>query len=98
MKDPSSNMVIFETIIDNISKFKEVDREGKVKGKFVVEWAIEIKDPKLWWIYELGTPFLYEIQMELQRNGKTVDSKNDTIGIREVKLLEIRINGAFISA
>lgn len=87
MKDPSNNMVIFETIIDNISKFKEVDREGKVKGKFVVEWAIEIKDPKLWWIYELGTPFLYEIQMELQRNGKTVDRKNDTIGIREIKLI-----------
>ena len=47
----------------------------------------EIENPKLWWPNGLGGQNLYEIQVDLLENGKTVDAKCLKIGLRELKLI-----------
>lgn len=47
----------------------------------------EIKNAKLWWPNGFGNPDLYTFDIELQENGKTVDSVSKRIGLRELKLI-----------
>lgn len=39
--------------------------------------------PRVWWPIHLGAPHLYDLQMELQADGKISDEKNTRFGIRE---------------
>ena len=44
---------------------------------------LSIKDPKLWWPYELGEPYLHELTVSYSAEGVTSDSKTKHFGIRE---------------
>ena len=83
-----------------LSKSKTRDYSLKVKavcGDSVVEinktlWSasekipFEIKDPKLWWVKDLGEQNLYDVTVELLYKGEVVDTKTLKYGFRSTKL------------
>lgn len=44
--------------------------------------SIEIQNPKLWYPRCFGTPYMYDVQIELYSNGKLMDSHSFKTGIR----------------
>ena len=61
--------------------------------------ALHIKNPKLWWPVGYGDPFLYDVQIEVQAGGKTIDKNAFKAGLRQMTYsedggdLRIWING-----
>ncbi|NCB64235.1 MAG: hypothetical protein EOM52_11660, partial [Clostridia bacterium] len=49
-----------------------------------VSLRVPWENPVLWGFGEYGAPHLYTLQMELKRDGKTVDVKHERFGFREV--------------
>ncbi len=58
-----------------------------------------IKNVKLWWTYDLGTPFLYKLKTELFKEKQVIDVKEVNIGIRKIQIdttgniFKLKING-----
>ena len=50
---------------------------------------LHIDNPRVWWSHDLGSPELYDICVDVEVGGVTVDSKNVTFGIRKI---ESRLN------
>ena len=46
---------------------------------------LKIRNPRLWWPYQLGKPELYKLRMILKTEDNVSDSTNITFGIREIK-------------
>ena len=46
---------------------------------------LKIRNPRLWWPYQLGKPEMYELRMILKTKDNVSDSTNITFGIREIK-------------
>ena len=71
----------------------DVEAAQKVKlqpGKNVDSIDFEINDPKLWWSNGLGEANLYDLLGTLELNGAITDTIKDRIGIRTIKLLDVR--------
>ncbi|MFW9946075.1 MAG: glycoside hydrolase family 2 protein [Candidatus Odinarchaeota archaeon] len=49
-------------------------------------FEINIENPQLWWIHELGKPQLYELIVTIQKD-KVIDIIQQKIGIRDIKLI-----------
>jgi len=47
--------------------------------------AIPVADPKLWWPWTEGTPHLYRLRVGLAVEGKEVDRREVSVGIRDVR-------------
>ena len=45
-----------------------------------------LTSPKLWWPYELGEPFLYDLEITLHQNGIVLDRLTEKAGIREITM------------
>src|SRR5271167_2555774 len=45
---------------------------------------LTIKEPKLWWPAEMGTPALYHARVSVTADGKPSDARDVTFGIRQV--------------
>ena len=45
---------------------------------------LTLKDPKLWWPAEMGTPSLYRARVSATADGKPSDTQDATFGIRQV--------------
>ncbi len=69
------------------------------KGMNNIPIEFEIKNPKLWWTYDLGDPFLYKFVTTLKIDKKTVSKKITDFGIREIEIdttghnFVLRLNG-----
>lgn len=46
---------------------------------------LHIENPRVWWSYDLGTPELYEINVQVTSEGKVSDCKDVTFGIRKIE-------------
>src|SRR5882724_70597 len=46
--------------------------------------ALKFANPKLWWPYTIGTPYLYKAQFRLDVGGEVSDAATVTFGIRQV--------------
>jgi len=60
-------------------------RESKIV-KFAPEkfGKLKLKHPKLWWPYQMGTPYLYTTKLSFEIGKQVSDSTSVTFGIREV--------------
>ncbi len=74
LKDKENNKVS-ESAFDLGSKLEENCKEGKA--------AITVDNPILW---DTENPYLYNIEIELLKDGKVIDSYEDKIGIRTIKI------------
>lgn len=50
---------------------------------------LHIDNPRVWWSHDLGTPELYEMNVQVETEGAVSDSKDVTFGIRKI---ESRLN------
>lgn len=55
------------------------------QNRFQTPFAI--KNPKRWWTHNLGTPFLYDIKIELTHNGSILETFTKKLGVRTVELI-----------
>ncbi|TXE07104.1 beta-galactosidase [Seonamhaeicola algicola] len=53
-------------------------------GKHKIKQDILIKDPKLWWPWDMGKPNLYKVRVSLKEGNINHDFNETTFGIREV--------------
>lgn len=63
-------------------------------GDSTISCSFDIEDPKLWWPYDLGEPFLYNLTIQLTVNETILDSIHDKTGIRTVTM---QMNPGFTS-
>ena len=71
--------------IDTILCQEQINlKEGinKYKVKF------SIINPKKWWTYDLGEPFLYNFNSKLIINDKSIAQKNVKFGIRKIEIIQ----------
>ncbi len=80
--DSSLNVEIILKDEEQQLKFEERLRAG-LSG---LESEIEIKNPILWQLNELGEPHLYELDIKLKKNGNVIDELKEKVGIRTVNL------------
>lgn len=57
------------------------------KGKNLIALDLSISNPKLWWSNGLGEAHLYPFKAVLSMDGEVVDTKNDNLGIRSLKVV-----------
>ncbi|MFH6946059.1 glycosyl hydrolase 2 galactose-binding domain-containing protein [Flavobacterium sp. FlaQc-50] len=75
--------------IENITFEKKVTLQPFEKRIIVFKSSefkqLNIKNPRLWWTYELGKPNLYTLTLSIETNKKVSYSKATSFGIREVE-------------
>ena len=47
---------------------------------------LTVKNPRLWWPYQMGTPNLYSIKLRFEVNGRLSDTAGLRFGIRDVQM------------
>ena len=52
---------------------------------------IKIDKPKLWWPNGVGTPYIYDFEINLVYGSQIIDKKYVPYGIRTVKLNQINL-------
>ena len=57
------------------------------KGTHTYTTNLEIKNPKRWWTYNLGEPYLYEFDITLKEGRHVKAQQKATIGLRTIKLI-----------
>jgi len=55
-------------------------------GKQTLKTTVPIKDPRLWWPWDLGTPHLYTAQLYVEEGGRVHDRSASTFGIRQIEM------------
>lgn len=48
----------------------------------------EIDNPQLWWTHNLGTPYLYNLNIDLINQQKLIHTQNINVGIRKIELVQ----------
>jgi len=56
-------------------------------GIYWYDIRLEIKNPKLWWIHNLGNPFLYDFEVQLSEKEEIKHSEKIKVGIRTIELI-----------
>jgi exo-1,4-beta-D-glucosaminidase len=75
---------ILEGEIESLRFSKSIDIEPQ--GRETVEFAdLKIKNPKIWWPYQLGRPNLYDLNLKFTADGETCDVTDMRFGIRETE-------------
>ena len=46
-----------------------------------------IKNPKLWWTHNLGTPFLYDFTIHLKKDNTILETLHKKVGLRTIQLV-----------
>lgn len=75
----------------------EIHQDGKLFQSFSFQqengnhhkmFSFNIQDPKLWWPNEMGDQTLYVFEVVLKENGKLLDSRKITTGIKTVQIVQ----------
>ncbi len=77
--------------ISIINKTDIIDREVKlIKGKNLIRIRYEIENPKLWFPFNLGKPFLYDFKIRIEDKKRLFYQWEKKIGIRKIRLVQKR--------
>ncbi len=55
-------------------------------GEMTHTMQFEIPEAKLWWPYDLGEPFLYDLEILVMQDGEILDNVKEKTGVRQVTL------------
>ncbi|MDI4648252.1 beta-mannosidase [Cohnella hashimotonis] len=72
-----------ETILrgrDGEVRYETDAKDGKISVRFAVE------QPSLWWTFDHGEPFLYDLTVNLLADGELVDTLSEEVGIRTIEV------------
>jgi beta-mannosidase len=53
-------------------------------GECMQNFKLQIRNPKLWWSWDMGEPNLYSLKVTISYDGNVLDLWEDKFGIREV--------------
>jgi beta-mannosidase len=53
-----------------------------------ITFSFEVKNPKLWFPWNIGEPYLYNFVLEVYHNGTLQDTKNIDFGFRKVEVIQ----------
>jgi beta-mannosidase len=81
-----------ETVVDVEGDAEVVTRLIAPDGS-TTPGTTTLRDPFLWWTHDLGTPALYDLEVDLVVDGTVVDSDRRRVGVRTIVL--DREGGAF---
>ena len=84
LKDETVDLKVTE--IENSHNYLTKSIELK-EGENIIELPMKITKPRLWWTNGLGKAELYNLQASLSVGGKVLDTKDETIGLRSLKLV-----------
>lgn len=73
-------------IKDDVNTYSSLQQIKIYQGINKTSLNITIPDAKLWWPYEIGTPFLYDIAISVLDGGIPLDTVNEKVGIREITM------------
>jgi len=86
--DKNINGILNATIGNEIHISKPVSINANASKEIVLlpqdYKLLNIEHPKLWWTHDLGTPYLYSLEMNFETNHKISDTKKIKFGIRTV--------------
>ena len=51
-----------------------------------VETLLTIPEPRLWWTWDQGEPYLYDFSVSLRQNDQLLDQYESQVGLREIAL------------
>ncbi|MGE0089527.1 MAG: glycoside hydrolase family 2 protein [Bacteroidales bacterium] len=60
------------------------------KGTHLYDLQFEIENAKLWWIHNLGEPYLYKFNIDLRNKNKLIDSQHFKLGLRTIELIRAK--------
>ncbi|MRY42700.1 MULTISPECIES: glycoside hydrolase family 2 protein [Bacteria] len=82
----NKELKVLVEVNDDVNTYSSVENIDLSHGLNNTHCKITIPDAKLWWPYELGTPFLYNISITILNGEIPLDSVSDKIGIREITM------------
>lgn len=56
-------------------------------GKYQDSLDVRIENPKRWWPWDLGTPYLYHLQTILEVDGRVIGEVKQKIGLRNIRII-----------
>lgn len=65
-------------------KLVHIDMQKNKKQAF----EFSVTSPKLWWVRNIGDPYLYTFNLTLRLNGAVIDERTERIGIRQITFIE----------
>lgn len=94
-KEISENLATFTVDLEVSSDLEKTvsyeiyvnDQLNSIHQKENTQINFEIKDPKLWWPHNLGTPYLYDIKIIAKQDRRILDSISVKKGIRTIALI-----------
>lgn len=66
----------------------EIEKKIEPSDRVFSHTSVFIKNPKLWWPHGMGSPTLYNYEVDLVVAGLVTDRYSGRLGIREVMILE----------
>ncbi|MEZ4906599.1 MAG: hypothetical protein R2771_02905 [Saprospiraceae bacterium] len=87
--DSDSNCNISIEIIDSKSNEILLLKNQVISiGESIINSEFAINNPVYWWTYDLGEPYLYNLEIVIKKNQKVIFSENKKIGLRTIELVE----------
>ena len=59
-----------------------------MQGEQKIRQEIRIEKPNLWWPYEWGEPYLYDVEVRILEKETIVDTKTKRFGLRTIELVQ----------
>lgn len=81
----SADLTIRGELIDPIGN--NIQREESPAKKDIETLTFSVKNPKLWWTHDLGTPHLYKLRVSLLDGEQIIDAQEIRFGIRDIQLV-----------
>jgi beta-mannosidase len=75
----------YEAIISLTNEEDSFSTKVKVDRKKATT-TLEVTNPKLWWTHDIGTPNLYQLNIELFADGVRIDERRESFGIRTIEV------------
>lgn len=75
------------SLISRENKRKTIEDRYFYPGVHEDSMTFDIPDPRLWWCNGMGEPYLYDVNFEVKRGVKTIESTDVRFGIRTIELV-----------
>ncbi|MHA6484677.1 beta-mannosidase [Paenibacillus sp. strain BS8-2] len=74
-------------------KSRTVRHETRIEeGRAAIRFTV--RDPELWWTFDHGDPFLYELTVRLKADDELLDTKVEEVGIRTIEVIRQTESGS----
>ncbi|MBS0001382.1 MAG: hypothetical protein KFF73_20520 [Cyclobacteriaceae bacterium] len=83
---PEITGLLYEISVKNQSGDEIISESGKISDTNELI-HFEIPDISLWWPWDQGEPYLYDVDLKLKKNDETVETVHRRVGFRKVKLV-----------